>query len=304
VNHQDPGEHDENSPETVEGPDRTGGISWLETGHAEDSPRIVATIACWRCGRLVTATRPGCPHCRARLADDQHESAVSRRPPGLSHGEGLARVLYLYLAMLGVSVAYGWTIDFSRFGKPPTEGQIRESLVKAFVVEGIDALLVLGGIAWASRPPALPRPSTRGRVSGYLGALPVLAILLALNFVIHRVLKDWVGMPEMERNEIDKSGLIAWLVLVVCVQPAIIEELFFRYLALGHLRSILGTNGAVWISGVMFGVMHLFQPLGVPYLILVGVAFGYLRVLTRSMALPMILHFLHNAVVLWAQPWL
>ena len=37
----------------------------------------------------------------------------------------------------------------------------------------------------------------------------------------------------------------------------IIEELFFRYLALGTLRRYLGVHGAVWVSAVMFGVGHV-----------------------------------------------
>jgi membrane protease YdiL (CAAX protease family) len=47
----------------------------------------------------------------------------------------------------------------------------------------------------------------------------------------------------------------------------------------------------------MFGLAHLGMPLSIPMLILVGLGFGYLRVGSRSIILPMILHFAHNATV-------
>ena len=84
----------------------------------------------------------------------------------------------------------------------------------------------------------------------------------------------------------------------MCVQPAVIEELFFRHLLLGHLRPHVGMHGAVWVSAVGFGMAHLGNPVGWPVLILLGAGLGYARTLSGTLALPIALHFLHNLCVL------
>ena len=79
---------------------------------------------------------------------------------------------------------------------------------------------------------------------------------------------------------------------------AIVEELFFRYLALGTLRRVLGMHGAVWVSAVMFGMAHIFVLPSIPLLTLVGVVLGYMRVWSGGMTLPISLHFLHNLAII------
>jgi CAAX protease family protein len=77
-----------------------------------------------------------------------------------------------------------------------------------------------------------------------------------------------------------------------------VEEWFFRYLALGSLRPFVGVHGAVLISAVMFGTAHIFNPLGIPMLMVVGVVLGYARVASGGMLLPILMHFGHNAAIL------
>jgi membrane protease YdiL (CAAX protease family) len=92
-----------------------------------------------------------------------------------------------------------------------------------------------------------------------------------------------------------------WLVLAICVQPAIFEELFFRYLTLGHLRSVTGVHGAVWVSSLIFGLAHLGVPLSIPMLVVVGVVLGYARVWSGSLLLPMLMHAAHNLVIVYLE---
>src|SRR5581483_9169148 len=107
---------------------------------------------------------------------------------------------------------------------------------------------------------------------------------------------DFPVFPEQERQG---PGLSSWSVALVCLQPAVVEELFFRYLALGALRTVTGTAAAVLVSSVMFGMAHIFNPLGIPMLIVVGVALGAMRVASGGLLLPMVMHATHNAVVLF-----
>jgi membrane protease YdiL (CAAX protease family) len=84
---------------------------------------------------------------------------------------------------------------------------------------------------------------------------------------------------------------------MICLQPAIIEELFFRYIAFGVLYRVTGLHSAVWVTAVMFAAVHLYNPLGMPYLFVVGVVFGYARA-WGGLALPMGMHFFHNFAVI------
>ena len=84
-------------------------------------------------------------------------------------------------------------------------------------------------------------------------------------------------------------------------QPAVIEELFFRYLALGALRSHVGLHLAVFLSSLMFAAAHLGQFPFIPALLVIGIGLGYVRHFSGGLLLPMLIHFGHNLVVLLAQ---
>ena len=66
----------------------------------------------------------------------------------------------------------------------------------------------------------------------------------------------------------------------------------------GHLRPHIGMHGAVWLTAVIFGMAHLGAIAGWPVLILLGAGLGYARVYSGGLALPILLHFLHNLAVL------
>jgi membrane protease YdiL (CAAX protease family) len=167
-------------------------------------------------------------------------------------------------------------------------------LYGTLVVEAIDTLIVL--VAWASlKRPANPFTSP-ARHTAWLAAAPGLALLLGLNFAYHAFLRS--VLPSIEEPERMLAGR-PWLYLVAyCVQPAIVEEFFFRGLVLDWFRSAMSTAGAVAVSSVMFALCHVYAPVGVPYLFVAGAAFGIARIASGGLALPMILHFLHNLVVM------
>jgi len=139
------------------------------------------------------------------------------------------------------------------------------------------------------------RTESQWQIAAWTFALPVLAVLLVVNIGFTTVVRDLFKV-EHEPG----PGLTLVTFLLICLQPALVEEWFFRHLALGALREKVGLHGAVWISGAMFGIAHLLQPLAIPYLIVVGVCLGYMRVWSGGLILPMLVHGLHNAVVLVA----
>jgi membrane protease YdiL (CAAX protease family) len=279
-------------------------ITWIEPGSTGDDRDGVEATApeCWRCGKVTEAGRTTCPYCRASLSPAVEPVAPAPRP----RGRAVMVLLATYLGLLITLVFYSATIKIDRLrDEPATDEEIRDLLVKTVIVEAAGAVLVVVGIAWAGRPPAPPRIGWGRRIAAWLVAVPAIVALLAANFVYVRMLKEALGLPTIELGTAHRRDLIPWLVLTVCVQPAIVEELLFRYLILGHLRPVVGPHGAVFLSGVMFGLAHLFNPLCIPYLIVAGFVFGYARVFGRSLALPMLLHFVHNAaVIFWSDTWI
>jgi membrane protease YdiL (CAAX protease family) len=136
------------------------------------------------------------------------------------------------------------------------------------------------------------------RATAWATAPAVTVLCLFLNYLYHEFLRNYIGLPVDEGHFTAHKDLFLWAVLAICVQPALVEELFFRYLALNSLRTVTGTHGAVLISSVMFGMAHIGNPLGIPYLILVGMVLGYSRIASGTLLLPMLMHFTHNLAVL------
>lgn len=162
------------------------------------------------------------------------------------------------------------------------------------VFEGIDTLIVL--VTWgACGATPLPAGGTSRRALTWAVALPILAALMGVNLLYHAAIRayvkiEWLQLPEPE-------GVTTATVLLHCLQPGVVEELFFRYLLLGVLRRHAGVHGAVLVSATMFAVCHVHVLLSMPYLFVLGVFLGYARVGSRSLALPVALHFLHNLAV-------
>lgn len=88
-----------------------------------------------------------------------------------------------------------------------------------------------------------------------------------------------------------------WAILLVCVQPAIFEELAFRGVIQSCLTKILTNFEAILVSGFMFAILHL-TLVSFPHLAILGIILGWLRAKTGSLLPGILLHFLHNLFVL------
>jgi membrane protease YdiL (CAAX protease family) len=91
-------------------------------------------------------------------------------------------------------------------------------------------------------------------------------------------------------------------VLVIAVAPGLCEELLFRGAVLPALRPRFGTAGAVLVTAVLFGLIHVdwagsgFVWLRVPFAVIVGIGFGALRVQSGSLLCPMLAHAVLNCL--------
>ena len=104
-------------------------------------------------------------------------------------------------------------------------------------------------------------------------------------------------VPEFSRSVWATSSDKATLAAVIIVLAPVFEELLFRgFLLKGLVGSRLGEHGAVWVSAALWAVVHLqYDWYGVGYILLIGGLFGYARLRTGSLAVPIMLHMLVNA---------
>ncbi len=285
-----------------------------------------ALTECWRCHKSVPETRRECPFCEATLrrmnvnptarllpVDPSNPYAstveVVASMPDTAETElaqktrEIVRLMWFFAGMLVVSLIGGAVA--TKIGEQMPKGANREAeeLKLILVFEAIDTVLVLAALAVVGRPSSLGERSTNERLLGWMAGLPILVGVLAVNYAYHRLLMDYLKMPQwaLEQARLPREPM-GLAIAAICLQPAVVEELFFRYLALGLFRRISGVHTAVWVSAIMFGMAHIGVPLSIPVLIFVGLGLGYSRVLSGSMLLPMILHFAHNAVVLYWEP--
>jgi len=273
-----------------------------------------AAVFCRRCGETSEPVENCCPWCGAWLVgkrprvtpvyeledepeDDWHTHwreeddirAIENRPliPPLvvvfvSYGLLLASlVLFIVLAVIsGVK----------------TEEEMHGGLALVEILDGALTLFALG-LVWTTARQKIPRGAMGFT---WLAAFPILAVLLCMNIAFMTFLRELLrpfGAQDAPRIE------LTWItVLLICVQPAIVEELFFRQMTLGVFRKSMNLHLAIWLTAAMFAFAHLGQILAMPYLFLVGGALGYARA-WGGLSLAMLLHFIHNFVVIAYEAW-
>jgi membrane protease YdiL (CAAX protease family) len=98
----------------------------------------------------------------------------------------------------------------------------------------------------------------------------------------------------------ESMGRFLWLLLLVALVPAVAEEVLFRGAALAGFRSRLPDFWAVIVAGVVFGLFHLSPETAFRFVptAWLGIVLGWVVVVSGSLPLAMILHFVNNAAIL------
>lgn len=132
----------------------------------------------------------------------------------------------------------------------------------------------------------------------YFGVLAAMGVCMGSNVVTNILVAflESIGIPSPELPQMlepNTTSLVLNL-FVMAVLPAILEELVFRFCVLRALRPF-GDGFAVLVSAVLFGLMHgnIRQ---IPFALMVGLALGYLYVGTNRLWIPMLVHFMNNAL--------
>lgn len=116
-------------------------------------------------------------------------------------------------------------------------------------------------------------------------------------------LENWMRKQENELAEITKKLLLmkgpadlSLNILMIALLPALGEELFFRAcMQPTFTRWTQNAHAGIWITAILFSAIHL-QFYGFIPRMLLGALFGYLMLWGNSLWLPILAHFINNAV--------
>ena len=249
-----------------------------------------------------------CPYCGALLNPDFYfclacatpwqspDSVVPRLVPRrLTEGERIGlrapHVAGLVWTFVAVVVASG-IVSYALFGLERMDLVLVFQSVALFITTCIFAARHWPCLAVQLRCVGLFRPAA-------LLALLALAPLLAVNYYYHTWLVDSLGVERVISPEsLRESGLgRGALVFLLCVCPAILEEVAFRGLVQHWLAVAVSPMRALLIASALFTAMH-FSPISAPYLFAVGMLLGWAKWKTGSLYPSMLIHFLHNWVVI------
>ena len=197
--------------------------------------------------------------------------------------------------LLVANVVLSWYLQSQDASKPGGEGH---AWVAQLVAVAFDSTLVLLTFALCRNSILPSRGLGKRRILGWSLAVPAIAILLLANFGYHRLMLTLSGTQAPAPQLSPVTDYWWWSVALVCVQPAIVEELFFRKLAFDYFCEATSPGTAAFVSAMMFAAVHTAGFLGIPYLVAFGVCLAWLRWFTGSLALTMGLHFLHNLLLL------
>ena len=122
---------------------------------------------------------------------------------------------------------------------------------------------------------------------------PTLALIFLVSFLTSLVFSS-IGSSPIP----DVSGNILLVIVVHALLPALLEELFFRYMPLSVLTPY-SKRAAVLYSALFFSLLHC-SAYQMPYAFIAGIIFATLDLAVGSIWPSVILHFLNNLVsIFW-----
>lgn len=116
-------------------------------------------------------------------------------------------------------------------------------------------------------------------------------------------IEQWMLSKELEMAEMTKKllkmstiGVLLFNILMLAIIPAIGEEFIFR----GCLQKIFARwtgnkHVAIWVTAIVFSAIHV-QFYGFLPRMLLGALFGYLLIWSGTIWMPILAHFMNNAV--------
>lgn len=222
---------------------------------------------CTACGRPCTADS-ACMSC----STPRLKQATASRPRRLSPA------ITLYFLLLGLLIVS------SGFKSTPLVDLVTSGLMTVMV----------GCFAIAMRS-ELKDAMSRAAWNWTIAAIFLAPLTYAIATSAVQILDNFFAVPALDFTSMYLDLGVRWpvIILVVCVQPAVVEELAFRGIIFAALQRVMGPVETIVVSALMFMTLHM-SPVNAPHLFIMGLALGYLRYRSKSILPGVALHFLHN----------
>lgn len=244
-----------------------------------------------------------CGYAWCRRSNDTVPATAGYRMSGMDLFMGMILYVLLALMMLGAK----WWSQFhpqaeAGTGMPPSASVI---FLNFAVMQGMQL-----GVVWAwfhvrqtrlTEVFGLLRLSATQvvRVAAVCIVPAGVVAMLALVLTIYGL--RWLDWP-MEAQEAvsllmgaDDFSVQMALAVGACLGAPVVEEVLFRGVIYGSLRELTNRWVAAIVSALLFGVIHLHLP-SLPALCLLGFFFAMAYEITGSLAVPIVMHALFNAI--------
>jgi sodium transport system permease protein len=169
------------------------------------------------------------------------------------------------------------------------------------------AVAVFGRVHWSSGVGMAKARPLQLLAAGFLG--------LVLWPIAHEIYlaSAGIGLSSLGEDQLQRAkqlldelqGMPFWAILLaLAVVPAVCEEVFFRGFLFSALRSAISSWQTIAATAILFGLFH--EVLGPGRFLasaFLGLVLGWVRLRTRSVWPCMVLHMLHNGLLLAISYW-
>lgn len=169
------------------------------------------------------------------------------------------------------------------------------SRTQILVFMGVTAVFLLAIAKIWQKLGAIQLLSVRFDPQALLVSLALAAVITVTSGIIYRLWPAYRRSADVYLELVIKP--LMWVDLIwLGLLPGLSEELLFR----GVMLPALGLNlTAVFISSILFGVLHLSGNGQWPYVVwagIVGFALGYCALITGNLVVPVVAHIITNLV--------
>ncbi len=208
--------------------------------------------------------------------------------------------LILLILVAGQTILLLEWIAFKRFNPAWFDENIL-SLGNTVLMDLVAAAYAFLLLKRASRQaePAEPGAAIRLGIASYLIFLPFFFLMTSVAYSILQAL----GMNPEPQSAVmmflseTRPPVVWWLTALATIGGPVAEELFFRGMLYGYLRTRFGIGLGLVLSAVLFAALHANLMAFLPVLGL-GLLFGWVYEKTGTLAAPIAVHMLHNAGML------
>lgn len=241
----------------------------------------VVGMTCGHCGAQAPIKARFCGGCGRELSpagkEDMHTDVFKALSPSLSY----------YFITLILLAAYKFSTIFP------------EGFEGFLVVCAIEIVMVVGYV-WSSRDGSrsiyLPvNLKISVAILTMLGALALSILVTIIANAIQITIQDDVFYDTYLFEDTAYPYLFS--VIFICLQPALFEEVAFRGFLFSNVQKLTTPNGAMYVTGFLFGIIHL-AFISMLWLVPLGLIFAFLRIRYNTIWYGVIGHFFYNLGVI------